>query len=483
MLENIRLKGRILLGYAVPLALIVIAFIVIFMEVREMQTRMREVDESRDVVYAVKDIKFNFMKMQRSIRGYILVKNQVSLADYETAKANLREITARIEPDITGTHVEGLFGEFKKLEERLIEFTSQMKADVDSGQAHKAIEAFRKGEGLKLGNMMEQLADKIEGKESAEQKALEQRVDEIVAMVTKMIIAAAFLVVTLSIAIGYWLSAKISRAIIESVSSLSSTSTQIASTLAEHERTAANQSAAVTETSATVEQLGVSSRQSSEQAGSAATLAQKSLEFTKDGKQRVKDAVDGMGHLKEKVGAVAAHTLKLGEQIEQINRIANVVKDLSGQINMLALNAAVEAARAGEHGKGFAVVAGEVRKLADQSKKSAEQTNSIIGEIQRSANATIMATEEGGKSAEDIIKLVKMVDDLFNSLTANADTVYQNVQQVMLNARQQSAAITQIVDAISTVNLGAKETAVGITQTKTGVERLNQAAGSLKAMV
>lgn len=483
MLENIRLKGRILLGYAVPLALVVAAFTVIFVEVREMQTRMREANESRETMYVIKDLKFNFVKMQRSIRGYMLIKNQESLDSYDISKSNLHEITARIETDITDKHMKGFFGEFKKLEERLIEFTEKMKAFVDSGQAQKAIEEFRKGEGIEVGKMMEQLVNRIEGMESEEQKALEQRVDDIVAMVTVMIIAAAFLVVILSIAIGYWLSAKISRAIVESVSSLSSTSTQIASTLAEHERTAASQSSAVTETSATVEQLGASSRQSSEQAGSAAALAQKAMEFTKDGKQRVKDAVDGMGHLKEKVGAVAAHTLKLGEQIEQINRIANIVKDLSGQINMLALNAAVEAARAGEHGKGFAVVAGEVRKLADQSKKSAEQANSIIGEIQRSANATIMATEEGGKSAEEVIKLAKMVDDLFGSLSSTADTVYQNAQQVMFNARQQSAAVSQIVEAINAVNLGAKETAAGITQTKSGVERLNQTAGNLKAMV
>ena len=40
---------------------------------------------------------------------------------------------------------------------------------------------------------------------------------------------------------------------------------------------------------------------------------------------------------------------------------------------MLALNSAVEAVRAGENGKGFSVVANEIRRLADQSQRSARK--------------------------------------------------------------------------------------------------------------
>jgi methyl-accepting chemotaxis protein len=160
-----------------------------------------------------------------------------------------------------------------------------------------------------------------------------------------------------------------------------------------------------------------------------------------------------------------------------------VLKDLAGQINMLALNAAVEAARAGEHGKGFAVVASEIRKLADESKKSAEQTAVLVADIQKATNSSIMMTEEGTHTVIEVTQLVQKVAELFANLASLAGSANENAQQVMLNARQQSAAFGQVVEATNSIASGAKETAAGITQTKAGVQSLNEAAANLKAIV
>ena len=72
---------------------------------------------------------------------------------------------------------------------------------------------------------------------------------------------------------------------------------------------------------------------------------------------------------------------------QQIHQIVSIVTSIAEQTNLLALNASIESARAGEHGKGFAVVAQEVRKLAEETKKSISNISTFIGDIQNKSKA------------------------------------------------------------------------------------------------
>ncbi|MDP2795126.1 MAG: methyl-accepting chemotaxis protein [Sulfurisoma sp.] len=288
--------------------------------------------------------------------------------------------------------------------------------------------------------------------------------------------------ILLALGLGYWIIRGITGRLAESVSAISTSATQIAATVTQHERTASQQAAAANQTSATIAELSASSRRSSEQAADTAALAEKAGAATVQGGEVTHQAVAAMGGLKDRIGALAGQIVHLSEQTGQIGHIAVLVKDLSAQINMLALNAAVEAARAGEHGKGFAVVASEVRKLADESKKSAEQASLLVADIQKAANSSVMMTEDGTRTVSEVTQLAGKVSDLFDSLSGMAGSVNENAQQVMLNARQQSAAFGQVVEATNSIAAGAKETAAGIGQTKVGVQKLNEAAENLKAI-
>ncbi|MEW6493371.1 MAG: methyl-accepting chemotaxis protein [Cyanobacteriota bacterium] len=264
---------------------------------------------------------------------------------------------------------------------------------------------------------------------------------------------------------------------------ISTSSQQIFSTLEEQERVASQQATSVNETTTTMDELEASCRQSAEQAKAAVNAAQQALVLAQGGTHAVGETLEGMFTLEKKVGAIAEQILHLSEQASQIGSISQLVSNLANQTNMLALNSSVEAIRAGEHGKGFAVVANEIRKLADQSQRSADKINLLVSEIQSAINSTVMVTEEGTKTVTTGVQVAQKTDQAFTGVVDAVNKVVLNNQQISLNLKQQVDGIQQVVQAMETLNKGAKETAVGISQTKVGTQQLNETALVLKHKV
>jgi methyl-accepting chemotaxis protein len=295
--------------------------------------------------------------------------------------------------------------------------------------------------------------------------------------------AGTLLMIVVAFTLGLWIVRGTNRAISEATNTISTSAKEIAATVTQQERAAVSQASMVNETTVTVDELNVSSKQTSEQAAAVVDIARKTSSLTDEGSTVVSQAMEGVSGLRGKIGVVEDQILQLGEHTSQIGNITNLLRDLATQTNMLALNAAVEAARAGEHGKGFAVVASEVRRLADLSKKSAEEATVIISDIQKATNSTIMVTEESTKTVEEVAKISHKVGHLFEALSGEANRVFENAQQVVLNSKQQFTAMNQIGEAMKTINASVKETAAGVTQTKIGVQNLEEAAQALQTIV
>ena len=148
--------------------------------------------------------------------------------------------------------------------------------------------------------------------------------------------------------------------------------------------------------------------------------------------------------LRQKIQMIAELILELSEHTQQIGNTISVVDDIAEQTNMLALNAAVEAARAGEHGKGFAVVAGEIRKLADESKQAITKITSLTSNIQYTTNSTVMATEEGSKEIETVVKDINLVSSNSETLLSLIGNVLESLEILNQNAEKQSDIIEKL---------------------------------------
>jgi len=269
----------------------------------------------------------------------------------------------------------------------------------------------------------------------------------------------------------------------ENISTLATTSEQIATTADVHERIASDQATAMNETTTTMEQLGQSSRLSSGQAETGAKEASQSLSLAENGAQTVQQTLDAMSDLKNKVSGLAQEILALSDRIDQVGEVSTFVGDLANQTNMLAMNAAVEAAHAGEHGKGFAVVATEIRKLADQSTKSVSRIHDLVVDIQQATNSSVLATEEGTNVVDQAMTLAQQTADVFNNLGNSINNTAESVQQLSLNNKEQASAINQVVEAVESLNVGAQEAASGLKQTSEGLQTLNRAVLNIQSMV
>ena len=298
-----------------------------------------------------------------------------------------------------------------------------------------------------------------------------------------VIFLGTIITAAITTAIAYWLSEYVTSFIRTIANSIAVSSATIATTVEQQEQTVTEQATSVNETTTTVDQLGSTSRQSARQAEASADGASQALALAEEGEKAVQQTMKGVENLKGKVEAIAEQIVTLGEQTAQISQISDSVAKIAKQTNMLALNAAVEAVRAGEHGKGFGVVASEIRKLADESKKSAEKINNLVSEIQTAMNSAIVVSNEGTKTADSSIQLTKETATSFVGVKDAVNNVFLNTQQISLSSKQQAVAIQQILSAVGEINLGAKETAEGITQVKNTTKELTSVAEQLKISV
>ena len=179
---------------------------------------------------------------------------------------------------------------------------------------------------------------------------------------------------------------------------------------------------------------------------------QDTTKAAEDGRKSVKNAVDQMQKIETSVSASARVIAQLGEESDKIGKIVDAISEIAEQTNLLALNAAIEAARAGEHGKGFAVVADEVRKLAEQSRESAQEISTLIGSIQEKAQDAVQAMESGVTNVKNGADAVDGAGATFGEIVNMVTDVEQGSHQmgkIVAELVESTNIITKSVDNIS----------------------------------
>lgn len=232
------------------------------------------------------------------------------------------------------------------------------------------------------------------------------------------------------------------------------------------------QLAAVQETAATVDEITHTGTQIGKRAQEVILTAQATAQTSNQGLDAVEETARAMDAIREQAQAVAENIVSLSEKTQAVGEIISTVNDISERSHLLALNAAIEAAAAGESGRSFAVVASELKLLADQAKEATLQVRSILGDIQRGINASVMLTEEAVKRVTAGKERSDVTQRTIEEITAKVQESVNTFQQIVASTNQQQLGIEQVMAALASIRQASQQTAAGTRQ-------LDSAAGNL----
>jgi methyl-accepting chemotaxis protein len=170
---------------------------------------------------------------------------------------------------------------------------------------------------------------------------------------------------------------------------------------------------------------------------------------------------------------------RVAEQSEAAGRIGEVIKLITAvaeQTNLLALNATIEAARAGTAGKGFAVVAQEVKALALQTAKAADDIAKQISWMQTASQGSVAAIKAIGAT-------IHRISEITAALTSAIEEQSAATRQIAVNSTEAEERTSQVLASITEVDKDASETGTASARVLASARSLSGDSSALKVKV
>lgn len=248
---------------------------------------------------------------------------------------------------------------------------------------------------------------------------------------------------------------------------------EIASAISEVSSGAQTQVAKVDESSGLVEQILKASNDMSDHAKTINSAAKTGVMNCDKGTEMVDNVVKSMMDISEYSGKTNESIAVLTERSKEINRMLGIITDIAAQTNLLALNAAIEAAQAGDAGRGFAVVAEEIRKLAEDSKRSANEIERLVLDVQDDTERAASVIQTMNSSVQTGEKASKEASEVFKRIADSSEKTLNFSEEIVNAAGVQNDGINNVVTLTESIVVIAEQTATGTEEMATSATELS----------
>ncbi len=489
-MKNLSIRTRIVLGFALPLAMVFLFVLWLNWQLNQVQHSVRQVvDTTLESTLRSQDMDKNVVQIQQFLSDISATRGLDGLDDgFKNAELNFQELNKRVDAFEAQYKAEGNELQLRNMQN----LREQARRYYSSGTA--MAQAYVKS-GPEAGNKLMGDFDKAsEALQKTLQPFVEQQSNAMrqdlggAADTATRVARAALAVLAAVIVLGLWVTLRIAsdisapilqavtvaRAVADGdlgcdvpttdsvrevgqlmlalqdmrdklervVGSVVGIATQLAHTSGEiahgngdlSSRTE-QQAATLEQTAASMQELGDNVTHNAAGAQLANQLAQSASAVATRGGHAVGQVVQTMGDI--------------NQSSQKIADIISVIDGIAFQTNILALNAAVEAARAGEQGRGFAVVASEVRALAGRSAGAAKEIKTLIdASVQRVAQGSSLVNE-AGQTMTQLVDEIRRVTDIMGEISTASKDQAHAVAQVgsavhqMDQATQHNAALVE----------------------------------------